>query len=133
MEFRVNGIKQNHAMKLGEGGEAFFVFETSDEIPESMQTSPVLSPAASPQSLPEHDAVSPTELQEPEYLDLDTGSIREGEKAALRFPRPAISTTSRAKSDFGTLSKSHDSTLHIDDLMDRRYDSYAYNFRVGFW
>jgi phosphatidate phosphatase PAH1 len=40
VEFRVNDVKQDYAMKLAEGGEAFFVFETSDNIPEAMQTSP---------------------------------------------------------------------------------------------
>jgi phosphatidate phosphatase LPIN len=45
VEFRVNGRKQDYAMKLGEGGEAFFVFETSDTIPQSLQTSPLVSPA----------------------------------------------------------------------------------------
>jgi len=31
-------------MKLGEGGEAFFVFQTEGDIPEDMQTSPIASP-----------------------------------------------------------------------------------------
>ena len=35
-------------MKLGEGGEAFFVFQTEGDIPEDMQTSPVVSPTQSP-------------------------------------------------------------------------------------
>ncbi|KAH6649063.1 lipin, N-terminal conserved region-domain-containing protein [Truncatella angustata] len=42
VEFRVNDVKQDYAMKLAEGGEAFFVFETSDNIPEAMQTSPLI-------------------------------------------------------------------------------------------
>jgi len=44
----VNGQKVDFAMKLGEGGEAFFVFQTEGEIPEDMQTSPVVSPSQSP-------------------------------------------------------------------------------------
>lgn len=74
VEFRVNGIKQDYSMKLGEGGEAFFVFETTDDIPESLQTSPVVSPAPSPKTRPEEgpDAAS---LQEPEFLDLSGGKI----------------------------------------------------------
>ena len=35
-------------MKLGEGGEAFFVFQTEGDIPEDMKTSPVVSPSQSP-------------------------------------------------------------------------------------
>jgi phosphatidate phosphatase LPIN len=56
-------------MKLGEGGEAFFVFETSDRIPPGLQTSPLVSPVASPESNPS-EAAPDTVLLEPEPLDL---------------------------------------------------------------
>ncbi|KAI7629288.1 hypothetical protein KC322_g23211, partial [Hortaea werneckii] len=46
VEFRVNGEVVNYPMKLGEGGEAFFVFETDERVPEALRTSPVVSPAA---------------------------------------------------------------------------------------
>lgn len=59
-------------MKLGEGGEAFFVFETTDEIPASLQTSPLVSPAGSPRHRSEENL--PDALQEPDYLDLDKSS-----------------------------------------------------------
>ncbi|RFU33248.1 Phosphatidate phosphatase/4-nitrophenylphosphatase, partial [Scytalidium lignicola] len=78
VEFSVNNVKQDYAMKLGEEGEAFFVFETSDSIPLSMQTSPLVSPATSP-SFP---AESPgaASLSEPDFLDLDpvNGKPRSG-------------------------------------------------------
>jgi phosphatidate phosphatase LPIN len=48
VEFKVNGQKVDYPMKLGEGGEAFFVFQTEGDIPEDMQTSPVISPNQSP-------------------------------------------------------------------------------------
>ncbi|KAE9368761.1 LNS2-domain-containing protein [Stipitochalara longipes BDJ] len=78
VEFRVNGQKQDYAMKLGEGGEAFFVFETSDNIPEAMQTSPLVSPASSPPLPAEGSNVS--NLSEPDFLDLDIvgGKSRSG-------------------------------------------------------
>ncbi|KFY11676.1 hypothetical protein V491_07109 [Pseudogymnoascus sp. VKM F-3775] len=78
VEFRVNDVKQDYSMKLAEGGEAFFVFETSDNIPEAMQTSPLVSPASSP-SL-QASASSVSALSEPEFLDLDTstGKARSG-------------------------------------------------------
>ncbi|QIW97630.1 hypothetical protein AMS68_003148 [Peltaster fructicola] len=41
VEFAVNGKKQEYPMKLGEGGEAFFVFETQESVPEALQTSPL--------------------------------------------------------------------------------------------
>ncbi len=72
VEFKVNDVKQNYSMKLGEGGEAFFVFETTENIPESMQTSPLISPASSPANVQAEQPVTP--LTEPTYLDItDTG------------------------------------------------------------
>ena len=88
-------------MKLGEGGEAFFVFETSDEIPESLQTSPVISPATSPQSLLEQDVASAPTLQEPEFLDLNTDGINDRRRDRVGQVRPILSDASRAKSDYG--------------------------------
>ena len=78
VEFKVNDVKQDYAMKLAEGGEAFFVFETSDNIPEAMQTSPLVSPASSPPLVPEGTDAS--NLSEPDYLDLDVlgGKSRSG-------------------------------------------------------
>jgi phosphatidate phosphatase LPIN len=87
VEFKVNGVKQPYSMKLGEGGEAFFVFETSDTIPKSLQTSPLVSPAASP-SL---DALEPGQppLQEPESFDLNdpVGKIR---SSSITRPPPTV-------------------------------------------
>ena len=62
VEFKVNGQKQEYSMKLGEGGEAFFVFETNESVPEALQTSPLTSPAASPQLQPTVP-VTPPSLQ----------------------------------------------------------------------
>ncbi|KAM0455225.1 hypothetical protein ACHAPV_000514 [Trichoderma viride] len=81
VEFRINGTKQHYSMKLGEGGEAFFVFETSDSIPESMQTSPLVSPASSP---PFGPADSSSDMAEPDHLELD------GESGKPRRPSPAV-------------------------------------------
>lgn len=89
-------------MKLGEGGEAFFVFETSDEIPESLQTSPVISPATSPQSLVEQDIASLPTLQEPEFLDLNTDGVNDRRRETFGRARPLLTEASRAKSYFGT-------------------------------
>lgn len=58
-------------MKLGEGGEAFFVFETTDNIPQALQTSPLVSPASSPPLEPDQTGSG---LQEPELLELDEPS-----------------------------------------------------------
>lgn len=103
MEFKVNDIKQNYAMKLGEGGEAFFVFETSDEIPASLQTSPIVSPATSPPGLVVHDLSSASTLQEPEFLDLASESQDISKSSAVAHGRPILSSDRRAQSDYGTL------------------------------
>lgn len=72
VEFAVNGIKQDYPMKLGDGGEAFFIFETSERVPEAWQTSPLASPSASPEPGP---ATPPSlDLAEPEPLDLSVTS-----------------------------------------------------------
>ena len=92
-------------MKLGEGGEAFFVFETTEDVPESLQTSPVISPASSPEDLAvQESAITPT-LQEPEFLDLNsyTGRSFVTEKTATAR-RPFRGHAARAKSDLGSMT-----------------------------
>lgn len=66
----MNGEKINLPMKLGEGGEAFFVFETEGLVPSDLLTSPVISPSASPRG-----SESPT-FPEPDFLDLEKGRSR---------------------------------------------------------
>ena len=88
-------------MKLGEGGEAFFVFETSEDIPESLQTSPVISPATSPQSFSLQQSAALPTLQEPEFLDLNIDNDKH-KSATVPVPsRPTMADTGRAKSDMG--------------------------------
>ncbi|KAI3636277.1 hypothetical protein MIR68_005629 [Amoeboaphelidium protococcarum] len=48
VEMKVNGSVVDIPMKLGEGGEAFFIKETNDEVPDAYQTSPL---ALTPQQL----------------------------------------------------------------------------------
>jgi len=98
VEFRVNNAKQDYAMKLGEGGEAFFVFETSDNIPEAMQTSPLVSPASSPPLAAEGSSLS--SLSEPDFLDLDTVT---GKPRSTSFTRP-VGGASRRPSNLSALT-----------------------------
>lgn len=58
-------------MKLGEGGEAFFVFETEGLVPSDLLTSPVVSPSASPRG-----SESPPPFAEPDFLDLSRARSR---------------------------------------------------------
>lgn len=72
----VNGIKTDLPMKLGEGGEAFFVFETdSKDLSQSVVTSPVVSPERSPEGSPESGASGASGINEPELLDLNQSSL----------------------------------------------------------
>jgi phosphatidate phosphatase LPIN len=96
VEFRVNDAKQDYAMKLGEGGEAFFVFETTDNIPEAMQTSPLVSPVSSPPLHAEGSHLS--NLSEPDFLTLDTSA---GKQRARSITRPRAGSRG-----VNTLSKS---------------------------
>ena len=94
----VNGRLVPFSMKIGEAGEAFFVFETAEEIPENLVTSPILEaikPGESNAQTRETGRfgagpASPSTTQEPEFLDLDasTGiSPREG-SASPPSPSP---------------------------------------------
>lgn len=93
VEFKVNGVKQDYSMKLGEEGEAFFVFETSDTIPRDLQTSPLVSPASSPPLNPENPSSS--ELGEPDLLDLDSEDKRP------RRPPPSVIHSATLPRDHG--------------------------------
>jgi phosphatidate phosphatase LPIN len=118
VEFTVNNERRDFPMKLGEGGEAFFVFETSSSVPEALQTSPLVSPASSP----DFKSTDPISLAEPDSLDLNSLSAtlpttptynrREHAKsvAAINF-NPLHSDDRRAQSDNGQPITLHD---HVD-------------------
>lgn len=90
-------------MKLGDGGEAFFVFETSDDIPEALQTSPLISPATSPDSLVAGKGQAESSLQEPEFLDLSAGNARKRPLSTILQSNGVrvIPADFRAQSDLG--------------------------------
>lgn len=92
VEFKVNNVRQNYSMKLGEGGEAFFIFETTDNIPESMQTSPLISPATSPSSILTEQPVTP--LTEPTYLDITENGEGKTGLTPTGSPRKSITQVS---------------------------------------
>lgn len=73
IDFYVNGRKVDVPMKLGEGGEAFFVVETLADVPEDYLTSPVVSPASSPSASPRDTSESLQSDDEVEFLDITEG------------------------------------------------------------
>ncbi|KAL4264491.1 lipin family protein [Pleurotus pulmonarius] len=109
----VNGKPIPFNMKIGEAGEAFFVFETDDDVPDDLITSPILQPTrpeddpdvpdvptdrfgAKPDSDDEEQEAqkqeeqTKAEIQEPDFLDLnDSGQSRpEGNTASQSLPSP---------------------------------------------
>ncbi|KAI9254582.1 Lipin/Ned1/Smp2-domain-containing protein [Phascolomyces articulosus] len=59
VEIEINNEVIPYMMKLGEAGEAFFVFETEHEVPEEFQTSPIIQAEEETK-----------EDEEPPYLDI---------------------------------------------------------------
>ncbi|KAK4164131.1 nuclear elongation and deformation protein 1 [Cladorrhinum sp. PSN259] len=110
-------------MKLGEGGEAFFVFETADTIPKSLQTSPLVSPVSSPPLSAEHTGTP--SLQEPESLDLNDTKARPASvtrppltplQNGLITPRSMSPELSRGAPSVGDWSPQRP---HSDDILRR--------------
>jgi phosphatidate phosphatase LPIN len=56
----VNGHPIPFNMKIGEAGEAFFVFETDEDVPDDLITSPILHPTR-PDEVAQNDAGVPSE------------------------------------------------------------------------
>lgn len=111
VEFNVNGQKVDFPMKLGDGGEAFFVFETNENVPEALQTSPLVSPATSPELRPSAPVTPPALEDEPDPLDLDRiGTPQEvtpqkkGHSRSTTEGMPIPSLQRRPNSDLGNLT-----------------------------
>ena len=92
-------------MKLGDGGEAFFVFETSADVPEGLQTSPLISPATSPDSFTAQGVSTADALEEPEYLDLSAKGSRRRPASTIfqTHGLPIPGPGQRLQSDLGML------------------------------
>ncbi|KAK9466469.1 Lipin/Ned1/Smp2-domain-containing protein [Lipomyces arxii] len=117
VEFSVNNKKVDFAMKLGDGGEAFFVFETDIDVPSDLLTSPVLSPSTSTASSPVSVNSSTTNLQEPEYLDL-SGHVRSQSETGDRDSGLSLPAPVPKKPD-PSLSSTPDSLLSTSGGSDR--------------
>jgi phosphatidate phosphatase LPIN len=113
----VNGKPIPFNMKIGEAGEAFFVFETDDDVPADLITSPILQPTIPvdalnkpPEELVDHGRLPRKEEKdtiaevrvEPDFLDLDAGSrnvdkdIRTTPRQTYTVPKPLRRNSSRA-------------------------------------
>ncbi|KXT07811.1 hypothetical protein AC579_10178 [Pseudocercospora musae] len=122
VEFKVNGEKLAFPMKLGEGGEAFFITETHDSVPEALQTSPLVSPASSPELKP--SASETPVLQEPDPFDLEKelpvrDSTKRGHSRSTTEGMPVPSLQRRPISDLGNLTPLSTSPTESHFLKDR--------------
>ncbi|KAF8076685.1 nuclear elongation and deformation protein 1 [Lyophyllum atratum] len=91
----VNGHPIPFNMKIGEAGEAFFVFETEDDIPEDLITSPLLQPTRPDEVGPQEEPVAidrfgakrtPEEKQEMEPDDEGAVHIKDEEEKRKEGP-----------------------------------------------
>ncbi|KAI0463773.1 hypothetical protein LJB42_002778 [Komagataella kurtzmanii] len=117
VDFIVNGEKTDLPMKLGDGGEAFFVFETDAAIPSELQTSPVISPVSSPE--PASPLSTPSRPNsEPDYLELGDGESTTSELENFKLNRyPYLSTeVSHSDPGVGSVSSSPENTKIIQKI-----------------
>ncbi|CUM56514.1 uncharacterized protein AC631_01871 [Debaryomyces fabryi] len=121
IDLYVNDIKTDLPMKLGEGGEAFFVFETSDHnlVSQSVLTSPVISPTSSAEGSPlsspkdESPRSSTFDLNhgEPEALNLNEHSNEPNDDDIENKIKLTDSNSSITRSP--SKSPTPNSTLHL--------------------
>lgn len=136
VDVSINGHPIPFNMKIGEAGEAFFVFETDGDVPEDLITSPLLQPTVETSAAPDLDLDAPpadesettsTEQEgltedgpapeEPEFLDLNAlPSPPEDADKKISTPAPTPPTSSpgrpsnRRRPSSLTLSR-HNSSL----------------------
>ncbi|CAG8709351.1 19843_t:CDS:10, partial [Racocetra persica] len=90
VEMTVNGKVVDFPMKIGEAGEAFFVFQTDNMVPQELQTSPLAGPTE----------FSLTE--EPDFLDLGASSARDSPVSKDSTQIYDFGRNNILGSDFGT-------------------------------
>ncbi|ODV89513.1 hypothetical protein CANCADRAFT_12477, partial [Tortispora caseinolytica NRRL Y-17796] len=126
VDFSVNGKKVDLSMKLGDEGEAFFVFQTDYQVPEELMTSPLVSPSSSPSST----VSAPSD--EPDLLRLDSSRSRDSsplrnstssDDAASNFTSADTLSEKFAKSELPVI---------ITDSGDIILDAQGYKFDDGY-
>lgn len=101
----INDQKTDLPMKLGEGGEAFFVFETdSNDLSQSVVTSPVISAASSPPMSPSPESQDTKNEFEDLDLNLNASPNSDDIESKIRLssspaPSPRAGTPSSPRSE----------------------------------
>ncbi|QLL30456.1 hypothetical protein HG536_0A02730 [Torulaspora globosa] len=143
VEVIVNGKSTNIPMKLGDSGEAYFVFETTsdlDGIPQDLLSSPIVSATSSPSQSPHSnnmylDSDSATEagntrpfqgdhkvLEEPDFLDInDTGTTDEQQISPNISNSSSPTPVSKTKTFQEKLNKRL-TQIHIPSKLDNNGD-----------
>ena len=138
----VNGNPIPFNMKIGEAGEAFFVFETDDDIPADLITSPILQPTIPDHKPPEKQvdndrlsekkegnvAEEQDEIRvEPDFLDLDAGS-RNTDEDILTTPKQVhtIPKVLRRSSSRATIIESSSLPSQLPDFGERSHTPEMY-------
>ncbi|KAJ6466693.1 LNS2-domain-containing protein [Mycena vitilis] len=139
----VNGHAIPFDMKIGEAGEAFFVFETDDDVPEDLITSPILQPTrpdegkdiptdrfgarqdrgepenrVHPDDAADTPEATDTPVDEPEFLDLNAGSNSPSMSSLVR-PSHSKRPSSLSLSSTGRESPS---PMSMEETQDQRVD-----------
>lgn len=128
MDVAVNGKSVPFNMKIGEAGEAFFIFETDSDVPDDLITSPLLEPTEPVSSDPlpledfgrfgardrKADHMDDGVSQEPDFLDLDAPSTSLSEVSKTSFsnlPQPSSGAfSSRAGDSFSLINTRNETT-----------------------
>ena len=111
VEVLVNGQSTDIPMKLGDSGEAYFVFETLADlegIPDELISSPVVSAASSPESKP---TTKDDALEEPDFLDINDSKI---ERPTTPTPIQRITKKLTQKQIPSTVDNNGDLLLDIE-------------------
>ncbi|KAK7054133.1 nuclear elongation and deformation protein 1 [Favolaschia claudopus] len=143
----VNGHAIPFDMKIGEAGEAFFVFETDDDVPEDLITSPILQPTrpdegkdiptdrfGARQDIDKEEeegkvaaepATVDSPVEEPEFLDLNASSSPPSTSTTrpLNQKRPSgLSISSNGRDSPPPRPATPSALLSMQETQDERVD-----------
>lgn len=143
VEVIVNGKSTNIPMKLGDSGEAYFVFETTSDvegIPHDLLSSPVVSATSSPSQSPHSSSTyldsdnvnagdkiidvegGPKVLEEPDFLDInDAGATDEPDLSISSSASASPTPVSKTKTFQEKINKRL-TQIHIPSKLDNNGD-----------
>jgi phosphatidate phosphatase LPIN len=142
VDIAVNGKAMPFSMKIGEAGEAFFVFETDGDVPDDLITSPLLEPTQ-PASLEpppqenigrfgarEREGRPADDGQEPDFLDLDAPSTSPP-RTVSKSPISSVSSLETESLPGRTSSNSLDTVPTSVEAEEERLLKAHVNFQVA--